>query len=273
MSPPLSVLMSAHDEEVFVAEAIESILGQTFSEYEFIIIDDGSTDATHEVISRYSDRRIRLLSNEKNIGLSRSLNRGLEVCRGELIARMDANDLSDPSRFERQLAAFQSRPDLDLVWTGASYMTRTGETLCPKRSPPLREVIELLASSPTPLPAGRNHVNHVTVMFRRASVMRLGGYSEEYPLGQDGNLWYRMLQSGAGFDFIDDSLMRIRLLTQGVSASRRGHTKIDENEYYANICRLNRHYRQALRQAARMPWSIGKLRLMASTLKQRFVSP
>ncbi len=273
MNPSLSVLMSARNEEAFVPEAIDSILGQTFEDFEFIIIDDGSTDRTLEIIERYDDVRIRLLRNEENRGLSWSLNHGLQSCRGDLVARMDANDISAPTRLEQQMNLLRSRPELDLIWTGAVYMTRDGEPLCPKRSPGLREAVALLETSPSPLPVGRNNVNHMTVMFRRSMVLRVGGYSEQFRWGQDGNLWYRMLKEGAQFEFLEEPLMTIRLLPHSVTAARHGHATAHEHEYYANVCRLNGHYRQALRQVSRMPWSLGKLRLYASTVKQRLVSP
>lgn len=269
MSPQLSILMSACNEEMFIAEAIDSMLGQTFGEFEFIIIDDGSTDRTRDIIRRYDDCRIRLLCNDRNRGLSWSLNHGLQNCRSELVARMDANDVSAPTRLEKQIALFRSRAGLDLIWTGAVYITRDGEPLCPKRSPGLREAVALLQTSPSSLPVGRNNVNHMTVMYRRATVLRVGGYSEQHRWGQDGNLWYRMLKEGAEFDFLQEPLMNIRLLPHSVTGARHGHAGTIEHEYYANICRLNGHYRQALKQVARMPWSLGKLRLYASTVKQR----
>jgi glycosyltransferase involved in cell wall biosynthesis len=265
--------MSARDEEAFVAAAIDSILAQTFREFELVIVDDGSTDRTRAIILGYDDPRVRLLHNDGNRGLSFSLNRGLQGCRADLVARMDANDIAAPARLQRQIDLFRARPGLDLVWTGATYITRDGEPLCRKRSPGLREAVDLLKSSPTPLPVGRNNVNHMTVMYRRASVLRVGGYSEEFRWGQDGNLWYRMLRAGAEFAFIEEPLMQIRLAPHSVTAARHGHAASDEHEYYANVCRLNGDYRQALRQASRMPWGLGRLRLYASTLRQRLAAP
>lgn len=272
MTPHVSILMSACNEEDFITESIDSMLRQTFGEFEFLIIDDGSTDRTRAIIRGYDDPRIRLLCNDGNRGLSASLNHGLRQCRSDLVARMDANDVADPTRLEKQIVRFRSRPSVDLVWTGAVYVTREGEPLCPKRSPGLRESVELLKSSPSSLPVGRNNVNHMTVMFRRAAVLRVGGYSERHRWGQDGNLWYRMLQAGAEFEYLEEPLMKIRLLPHSVTGTRHGHARTTEHEYYANICRLNGHYREALRQVALMPWSLGKLRLYASTVRQRLVS-
>lgn len=98
-----SVLMSAYNAEKTIAEAIESILEQTFGDFEFIIIDDASTDKTLEIIRKYKDSRIRLFSNLYNIGLTRSLNRGLKIAKGEYIVRMDSDDISLPTRLEKQI--------------------------------------------------------------------------------------------------------------------------------------------------------------------------
>ena len=88
-NPKVSVLISVYNGEYYLKEAVDSILNQTFRDFEFIIIDDGSTDNTNHIIKSYSDFRIRLIENEKNIGLTKSLNRGIDLCRGEYIARMD----------------------------------------------------------------------------------------------------------------------------------------------------------------------------------------
>ena len=103
MSPPaISVVMSAFNGELFLAEAIESILKQTATDFEFIIIDDGSTDSTPEILSRYAERDERVhVFSQKNIGRAESLNRGIDLAKAPLIARMDADDIAFPQRLER----------------------------------------------------------------------------------------------------------------------------------------------------------------------------
>ena len=108
--PKVSVLMSVYNGEKYLREAVESILNQTFRDFEFIIIDDGSTDSTNEIIRSYSDCRIRLLENEENIGLTKSLNKGIDQCRGEYIARMDGDDVSLQQRFSKQLEYLINNP-------------------------------------------------------------------------------------------------------------------------------------------------------------------
>src|SRR3989338_7703392 len=103
MKPAISVIMPVYNGEKYLREAIESILNQSFSDFELFIINDGSTDGTAGIIASFHDPRIVYLKNESNLGLSRSYNRGIDAARGKYIARMDADDMSIPKRFERQI--------------------------------------------------------------------------------------------------------------------------------------------------------------------------
>lgn len=114
-NPLISVLMPAYNAEKYIKEAIESILNQTFSNFEFIIIDDGSIDATEEIIKSFKDSRIVYIKNEKNLGLIKTLNKGISIARGEFIARMDSDDISMPQRFELQLDVFKKYKGVDIV--------------------------------------------------------------------------------------------------------------------------------------------------------------
>src|SRR5215467_8249434 len=102
--PKVTVLLTVYNGERYLHEAIDSILGQTFQDFEFLIINDGSTDGTRELILSYHDRRIRLIDNEYNIGQTRSLNRGLVLAMGQFLARQDADDISEPDRLASQVA-------------------------------------------------------------------------------------------------------------------------------------------------------------------------
>ncbi|HXU25950.1 MAG TPA: glycosyltransferase family 2 protein [Bacteroidia bacterium] len=106
--------MAAYNEEKYIGEAIESILGQTYKNFEFIIVNDGSTDKTESIITSYTDERIKYIKNEENIKLIDSLNKGLLAAKGEYIARMDADDISLPNRLERQVSFMESNPDIGL---------------------------------------------------------------------------------------------------------------------------------------------------------------
>jgi len=117
IGPAVTVLMGVYNGELFVRDAIDSILAQSYRDFELLVVDDGSTDTTPAILASYDDSRLRVLRNEENIGLTRSLNRGLRAARGGLIARQDADDLSLPNRLARQVTFLESHPDVVLLGT------------------------------------------------------------------------------------------------------------------------------------------------------------
>ncbi len=119
----VTVLMPVYNAEKYLAEAIESILGQTFRDFEFLIINDGSTDGSLEIIKSYTDSRIRLINNEENLKLIATLNKGIELAKGKYIARMDADDISLPQRLEKQYAYMEAHPEVGLL---GSYIRTVG---------------------------------------------------------------------------------------------------------------------------------------------------
>lgn len=112
--PKISVVMSVYNGERYLGEAVESIFNQTFSDFEFIIINDGSTDRTPEILTEIDDPRAKVI-NQPNRGLTASLNRAIRLAKGEYIARMDADDISEPTRLERQVEVLDRDPDVVLV--------------------------------------------------------------------------------------------------------------------------------------------------------------
>ena len=125
--PKVSVLMPAYNSEAFVAEAIESILNQTYTDFEFIIINDGSTDKTAEIIDEYAknDSRIKFINNHKNQGLIAVLNQGLDLCTGEYVARMDSDDISMPQRFEKQVQYMDEHQEVGILGTWIDFFPTT----------------------------------------------------------------------------------------------------------------------------------------------------
>jgi len=180
----VSVVMSVYNGEKYLREAVDSILGQTFRDFEFIIVDDGSTDHTWTILQSYDDSRIVLLRNQENIGLTRSLNKGLAAARGEYIARMDADDVSLPKRLEKQVAYLDAHPEVGLLGTWVEIIGERGERLSVLRRPvdPLFITWSLLFD---------NCLVHSTVMYRRSLVGKLGGYNPSR-YAQDYDLWSRM---------------------------------------------------------------------------------
>jgi len=116
-APAVSVVMPVYNGEKYLRESIDSILNQTYTDYEFIIVNDGSNDKTEEIILSYNDNRIRYIKNEKNLQIVKSLNRGIELAKGRYIARMDADDISLPRRFEKQITFMENNLEIGVCGT------------------------------------------------------------------------------------------------------------------------------------------------------------
>ena len=169
--------MSVYNGERYLREGIESILAQTFADFEFLIVDDGSTDGTWQVLTEYAarDSRIRLIRNSQNLGLTRSLNKGLSAAQGEYIARQDADDVSLPHRLEKQVVVLEHDPRVVLVSGNIDLMDSEGHIWRrPRRNASPGMVAWLLLFY--------NYLGgHSQVMFRRQMVVDLGGYAEDCP--------------------------------------------------------------------------------------------
>lgn len=189
----ISVLMPVYNGEEFLCEAIESILSQSYQSFEFIIIDDGSTDGSLEIINSYAkaDQRILVMENKRNIGLARSLNKGLEIAQGSYIARQDADDRSAEHRFKAQLAHALSHPEIDLIGSDSFVIDINGEVVChnqafSKITDRWKALLERKAIFP-----------HGSAFIKRDKLLEVGGYDERFYYSQDGELWLRLLDAGA----------------------------------------------------------------------------
>lgn len=188
MSPKITVLMSVYHGEKYLREAIDSVVNQTYSDFEFIIINDNTKDSSVEIIESFKDSRIRLIHNEANIGLTKSLNKGIGLARGQYIARMDADDVSLPERFERQVQYLDERTDVILVVSNIILIDDNGCETGQRRAnyDPSIVAWRLLFYNCI--------MGHSGVMFRRAPVLNLGGYSEACRYSQDYELWSRLAE-------------------------------------------------------------------------------
>jgi glycosyltransferase involved in cell wall biosynthesis len=177
--------MSVYNGEKYLREAIESILAQTFIDFNFLIINDGSTDGTKEILENYNDSRIKLINNKKNIGLTKSLNKGLKLARGEYIARQDADDISMPERLEKEVSFLDHNKNTALVGTYYYMINEKGKTL--NTIKPLKKSEEIKIG----LLKG-NQFGHGSVMFRAECVKEVGYYREELGPVEDYDLWLRI---------------------------------------------------------------------------------
>src|SRR3989338_10709157 len=131
----ISVIMSVYNGMPYLPEAVKSILNQTYKNFEFIIIDDASTDQSTKYLRFLKDKRIKLIKNSKNLGLAASLNKALKFAKGEYIARMDADDISLPKRFEKQVKFFKKHPSVDICGTWVNLIDDVGKIIGEKKYP------------------------------------------------------------------------------------------------------------------------------------------
>ena len=183
--PSISVIMPVYNGEKYLKESIESILNQTYSDFEFIIINDHSTDNTEQIIKSYKDARIRYLINESNLGVARSLNKGLALAQGNYIARMDADDISINTRFEKQISYLNNNLNIAVLGTGIMIF---GQEI------PEREYIFSATKEGAKADLFFNNpLAHPTVMIRK-SLLKNTLYEPEYEGLEDYVLWWRIAQ-------------------------------------------------------------------------------
>lgn len=202
ISPKVSVLMSVLNGQEFLRPAVDSVLAQTFADFEFIIIDNASRDDTPAILDSYNDPRIIRLRNDEVLSLTQSLNKGLQAARGRYIARLDADDVAMPARLTRQVEFLDCNPDVTLVGTGVRVIDEQGRVTGHIDPPEASDdIYNALAYS--------NPFVHSAAMFRRDAVVALGGYPEAYVYAQDLALWLKLAQRGR-LGMIPASLVDLR---------------------------------------------------------------
>ncbi|MCA0448919.1 MAG: glycosyltransferase [Proteobacteria bacterium] len=185
--PKISVLMAVYNGAVYLREAIDSVLAQTYREFEFVIVDDGSTDATPSILASYADQRLRIMTLVGNRGHTTALNEGWRACRGAYIARMDGDDICHPERFARQVAMLDANPELGIVGSAVWIVDASGKRLDYAPQPTGDGAIRFVAMT-------RNPFHHPTVMWRNAAFLARGlTFDERYQANQDLDLWTRAL--------------------------------------------------------------------------------
>jgi len=232
-NPKVTVLMSVYNGERYLQKAIDSILGQTFNDFEFLIVNDGSTDKTVEILENYNDPRIKIINNEKNIGLTKSLNKGLKLARGEYIARQDADDISMPERLEKELEFLGKNKNVALVGTDYFLINEKDKIIdkinCLTESKDLKE--KLLKG---------NQFGHGSVMFRRECIDKVGVYREEFKFAQDFDFLLRISEV---YDVanISEPLYKWRINIKSVSVKK----KMFQDKYASLAIELAKERRQS----------------------------
>jgi len=219
-APEVTVLLSCYNGERWLAEAIDSVLNQTFEGFEFIIVDDGSTDNSLKIINNYvvHDSRIIVIA-KNNTGLADSLNVGIKKASGKWIARLDADDLCLPMRLELQLATAKANPDVIYIGTGLFLMDEGGNVSkqysYPRKHTALLKSLTHIGLFPA----------HSSAFYRTDIVLEIGGYRSKIKRSQDWDLWLRLSENGA-LTSIAEPLIKLRLHPGQVSHEESGRRQI-----------------------------------------------
>ncbi len=180
--------MSVYNDEKYLKEAIGGILNQTFKDFEFIIINDGSTDKSSRILDKYAkkDKRIKVI-HQKNIGLTKSLNKALKLAKGEYVARMDSDDNSLPERLGKQIKFLDKHPKIVLAGTFAKVINEKGEIIKEHKPPVSHQAIKRRMFF-----AGQ--ICHPSFMFRKKIIQEINGYDENFKYAQDYDLLFRLIK-------------------------------------------------------------------------------
>ncbi len=220
--PKVTVLMSAYNAERYVAEAVDSVLAQTFSDLEFLIFEDASTDRTREILRGYSDPRIRLVENYANLGLTRNLQRGMLMARGEFVARMDADDVCMPQRLARQFDYLGTHPEIAVLGSAVTFFGEGRDPFFGYQPLEHDEIKCALLYGFTML--------HPTVMIRKAAFEANDlNYDTAFPVSQDHDLWVRAIRK-VGFANLRDPLLDLRVHSGKIGATQDALQKEHSDE-------------------------------------------
>lgn len=212
--PKITVLLPVYNCELYIQTAVESILNQTFTDFEFLIIDDASTDATVAIVKSYTDSRIQLIQKPMNSGYTNSLNYGLQLAKGEYIARMDGDDISYPERFAQQIAYFEAHPDVVVCGTTYKIVGNDKRITLPEHNEDIK--IGLLFG---------NCILHSSVMIRKKALDNFSiRYDTSKEPAEDYDLWVRLLSLGKLHN-LQEVLLEYRLYGNQVSRKRAKEQK------------------------------------------------
>ncbi|MCV6609743.1 MAG: glycosyltransferase [Amphritea sp.] len=228
--PLVSVIVPVYNGEKYLLEAINSVLSQTYSDFEIIVINDGSTDSSMDIVAAINSDKIRVVTNEQNIGLAATRNRGLKVAKGKYIALMDGDDISFPHRFEKQVEFLEQNPDIGLV--SSNFITFEEDIESGKRSEKVLPTDSDFISTIIPF---QNVICCPVAMFRSELVTEKGlFFNESLRTCEDWDMWYRISKL-SGIANIDDYLIYYRKHGSNLSKKRalmhQNKMKIIQNSF------------------------------------------
>jgi len=218
INPLVTVLMTVYNGGEYLKESVRSVISQTFRDFEFLIVNDCSTDDSVKTIESFNDERIIVHNNENNMGQTKSLNVGLKLARGKYVARMDADDMAFPMWLEILTEYFRNYPDYAAIGSAAIVIDENGKKKEICRLPASsHEIIFRIFFAPP--------MNHVSVLLNKEIIMKNGGYDENFKITQDYELWSSLIRNGYKLLNIPDILVAYRIHSRSIGfmeANRKG---------------------------------------------------
>lgn len=208
MNTLVSILIPVFNAEKYLAEAIESILNQSYSDFEFLIINDGSNDKSEEIILSYSDQRIRYIKNESNLKLIKTLNKGIQICKGKYIVRMDADDISHPERIQKQVEFMESNPDIGICGSWFETFGEVDTSIVRYKETHDEIMTKMLYQC---------HLCHPSIILRREIFDDPDMYFDEnYPHAEDYDFYLKVSKKWK-FHNIQEAILKYRIHNESVS--------------------------------------------------------
>lgn len=270
-APLVSVIMSVYNGEKWLKAAIESIISQTHDNWEFIIIDDNSNTATKSIIAEYSDNlKFKIISNKSRAGLTKNLNTAIAYCKGEYIARMDADDISLPARFEKQLSLMQKKNNVSVVCSFVELINennKSGNIWKDDRK----------ANSPAKIKRMlpfRNCIAHPTVMFRK-NILADYKYNENQVDSQDWDMWLQLSAAGKLIEKINEPLLLYRVHVQSVTfTSLEKSVFLKKSRVYKEYLRVVWHKKKFnfFNTKVMIAFLLNSVKLFLSKIKRKIIS-
>lgn len=231
---PVSIIMPVLNGEKYLREAIESVFRQSWSDFELVVVNDGSVDRTGNILASCPDRRLRVLSNDRTQGIATSLNRGVQSAQGKYIVRMDADDIAVPSRVKHQVDFLEKNPGIAMVGCNTLLIDAEGRTIGTENYPITDEDIRKTVWVHNPFA-------HGSVVLRRSVLDEVGLYSTRFLHNEDYDLWLRILSRFRAANLPDRLLMR---RVHGASISGSHEIEMVRNRWHTLAHAVFDYYRK-----------------------------
>lgn len=232
-APLVTVLMTVYNGGKYLKSSVQSVLNQTFRDFEFLIVNDCSTDDSVKIIESFNDKRIVVHNNGKNLGQTKSLNIGIRLAKGKYIARMDSDDMAYPQWLEMLLGYAESHQEHVAVSAAAAVMDESGSIRKVLRTPTtFEEVIFHIFFG--------NAINHVGAIFNREVILGIGGYNDEFKITQDYELWSLLIRNNYKLINVEDILVAVRVHGSSIGYIEEKKKGLDEvaETIYRNVTAL-----------------------------------